>query len=158
MEQLNDFSSVWILSCFIRLLEALNALSHFEQLNGFSSLWILSWAFKLPNVLNFLLHFEQLKGFSSVWILSWVFKWSVLLNDLPHFEQLMGFLKVAMFPVISELSVLLVTSLLMMGRLFNADWSFSYVLTSTVKILMTVQLTFKQGQQLKYVVPSICYS
>ena len=69
----------------------------------------------------------------------------VEVNDLPHLEQLMGFLKVALFPVISDLSVLLLTSLLIMGRLFNTDRSFWCVLTSIMKILMTVQLTFKQG-------------
>ena len=50
--------------------EWLNFFSHFEQLNGFSSIWILLWCFKLCERLNFFSHFEQLNGFSSVWILS----------------------------------------------------------------------------------------
>ena len=73
-EQLNGFSSVWILSCLFKWLAWLNFLSHIEQLNGFSSVWILSWVFKALDVVNVLSHFEQLYGFSSVWILLWVFK------------------------------------------------------------------------------------
>ena len=40
--------------------------SLFEQLNGFSSVWILSCVFKYCDWLNIFLHFEQLNGFSSV--------------------------------------------------------------------------------------------
>ena len=69
------FTSVWILSCFWRLPESLNALSHLEQQNGFSLLWILSCVFNWLDVLNLFSHFEQLNGFSPVWILSWVFNW-----------------------------------------------------------------------------------
>ena len=45
----------------------------------------------------------------------------VEVNDLPHLEQLMGFLKVALFPVISDLSVLWLSSLLIIVWFFNAD-------------------------------------
>ena len=85
VEQVNGFSSVWILSCFLRLLDCLNDLSHFEQLNGFSPVWILSWVFKWLDTPNFLSHFEQLNGLSPVWILSWLFKRTAWLNDLSRF-------------------------------------------------------------------------
>ena len=91
LEKLNGFSLVWILSCFLRLLESLNALLHFEQLKGFSPVWILSLVFKWPAWLNVLSHFEQLNGFSPVWVLSWAFKLPASVNFLSQFEQLNGF-------------------------------------------------------------------
>ena len=60
---------------------------HFEQLNGFSSVWILSCFSRLPESLNALLHFEQWNGFSSEWILSCFFKWEVCLNFLSHINK-----------------------------------------------------------------------
>ena len=72
LEQLNGFSSVWILSWVFKLPFCVKVLSHFEQLNGFSSVCILSWVFKLPSCVKVLSHFEQLNSFSSVYILLWV--------------------------------------------------------------------------------------
>ena len=45
-----------------------NCLSHFEQLNGFSSVWILSWVIKLWSRLNFFEQIEQLNGLLLVCI------------------------------------------------------------------------------------------
>ena len=90
-EQLNGFSSVWILSCIFKAPSRLNVFSHLEQLNGFSLVWTRSWPFKWCNLLNFLSHSEQLYGFSPVWILSCVFKPHDVLNLKSHLEQVYGF-------------------------------------------------------------------
>ena len=91
IEQLNDFSSVWILSWVFKWLDVEHLKSHFEQVNGFSPVWTLSWFFKSLTLVNVLSHFEQINGFSSVWILSWVFKCAAWLNFLAQLEQLNGF-------------------------------------------------------------------
>ena len=119
------------LSWVFKLPDELNFFSHFEQLNGFSSVWILSCVFKCCDWLNFFAHFAEwflatvdsfvslqimftlrtaewfisvwifscellfklwsAEFFSSVRIISRVFKccdWLILFS---HFEQLNGF-------------------------------------------------------------------
>ena len=91
LREVNGFSPVWILLCFLKSFDCEKLLTHFVHLKGFSPVCVLSCFFKLPYCEKLLSHFEHLNGFSPVWVLSCVFKLHATEKLLSHLVHLNGF-------------------------------------------------------------------